>query len=111
MDENDRRNVHPYGWPLTKEELLSSIGKPAYINSSNNYCWKIINKIEINNNGFNINTSDGSWYNFDEVCVYDPCEIIKKNLYPIQKKEEEKTISKVSIGSAEYKLKCDCCNK
>lgn len=82
IDENDKRNVHPYGWPLTKEELLSSIGKPVYINNLENYFWKIINKIEINNNGFNINTSDDSWYNFKNVSVYDPCEIIKKDLYP-----------------------------
>ena len=111
VDENDRRNVHPYGWPLTKEELLSSIGKPAYINSSEDYIWKIINKIEINTNGFNINASDSSWYKFEDVSIYDPCEIIKKNLYPTQKKEEEKTISKLSIGGTEYKFKCDCCNK
>ena len=29
MDEYDKQKVHPYGWPLTKEQIVFSIGKPV----------------------------------------------------------------------------------
>lgn len=106
----DEKVVHPYGWPLTQEELLFSIGKPVYISNleGNKINWKIINKIEINNSGFNINTADGSWVTFDKVLIYDPMKIIKEKLYP-NVDNNEKNISKIEMNGTTYAIKCDGC--
>ena len=90
IDEYDKQKVHPYGWPLTKEQIVFSIGKPVYIEKLNgNMVWKVVNKIEINENGYNINFTDGSWHLFHELNIYDPTNIIKNNLYPCINKEKK----------------------
>lgn len=83
VDEYDKQVTHPYGWPLTKEQIVFSIGKPVYVSrEKNGLSWKVVNKIEINENGYNINFTDGSWLLFDNVLIYDPTNIVKNNLYP-----------------------------
>ena len=54
-----------------------------------NMFWKVVNKIEINENGYNINFTDGSWHLFHELNIYDPTNIIKNNLYPCINKEKK----------------------
>lgn len=82
--------IHPYGWPLNKEQITKSIGKPVYIEKLNgDMCWKVINKIEINEKGYNVNFTDGSWHLFHELNIYDPTNIIKEDLYPIIKKQND----------------------
>ena len=114
INEYDKQVTHPYGWPLTKEQIVFSIGKPVYIEKLNgDMVWKIVNKIEINENGYNINFTDGSWHLFHELNIYDPTNIVKNKLYPFKYKEKESTISKVSINDTIYNLNCKCnkCNE
>ena len=82
-EEYDKRKVHPYGWPLTKEELLYAIGKPVCFSQGKEckFSWEIINKIEINDNGFNINFDNGIWVLYDKVLLYDPNGIIRDNKF------------------------------
>lgn len=109
MDEYDKQITHPYGWPLTKEEIVNAIGKPIYMENLNgDMIWRIVNKIEINEKGYNINFTDGSWYLFHEINAYDPTDIIKDKKFPVVKNEKESTISKISVNGISYNLACTC---
>ena len=111
MDEYDKQITHPYGWPLTRQEIIFAIDKPVYIDCENNISWKVINKIEIVREEYYIFFTDGSRYPFSEILIYDPTNIVKQNLYPsVVNKEKKDTISTIRLNDTEYKIRCDCKN-
>lgn len=94
IDEYDKQVTHPCGLPLTKEEIVNAVGKPVYVfRKKYEKVWKIVHKIEINENGYNINFTDGGWFLFDDILIYDPTNIVRNNLYPYIKNNEEGQIS------------------
>jgi len=88
--EYDSKVVHSYGWPLTEKDIVNSVGRPLYImKHSGDYQWKVVNKIEINDNGYIIKFTDGSNHLLTDIIIYDPTNIVRNKLYSkIIKKEK-----------------------
>lgn len=112
VNDYDEKVTHPYGWPLTEKDIVYSIGKPIYVNKHNgDYQWKVVNKIEINDNGYIIKFTDGSNHIFDDIIFYDPTKIVKNKLYPkVTVKEEEKPISTITVNGISHSIACACNN-
>jgi len=112
VEDYDNKVTHPYGWPLTEKDIVYSIGKPLYINKHNgDFQWKVVNKIEINDNGYIIKFTDGSNHMFNDTIFYDPTKIVKNKLYPkVEKKEEKETISSIVVNGVSHSISCACNN-